>query len=277
MKGFWGRAALLAFAGLFTWACDSEPVQESTSEAYALRFDASQSDSTAIRIAEQAMQALGGPEAFATINYFSFRYVVQSDTGKIVDWRHDWDRAAHRYRLEGSLGNDHLLAYFNLNSQQDGKVFVNGKPAGVDETHSLLGMAYTRFINDTYWLFMPFKLKDPGTKLEYQGVRESEGATYDVLKLSFIERVGLTPDNVYHIFVDPASHLIKRWEYFSTSGAAPIAAQWNNWQSFGNIKLATERVLAGGNRKIVFTDIIAAAQVDSSVFASPAQISAGSH
>lgn len=277
MKGFLGWAALLAFAGLFTLACDSEQAPESAPDAYALRFDASQSDSTAIRIAGQVMQALGGPQAFATINYFSFHYVVQSDTGKIVDWRHDWDRAANRYRLEGRLGNDHLLAYFNLNSQQDGKVFVNGKSAGIDDTHSLLGMAYTRFINDTYWLLMPFKLKDPGAKLEYQGVQESEGATYDVLKLSFIERVGLTPGNVYHIFVDPASHLIKRWEYFSTSGAAPIAAQWENWQSFGNIKLATERTLAGGNRKIVFTDIIAATQIDSSVFIPPSEISAGTH
>lgn len=277
MKGFWGRARLLAVAGILTLACHSEPVPEVTPDSYALRFDSTQSDTTAIRLAEQAMQALGGPEAFATINYFSFHYVVQSDTGKIVDWKHDWDRAANRYRLEGRLGNDHLLAYFNLNSQQEGKVFLNGKPAGVDETHSLLGMAYTRFINDTYWLLMPFKLKDPGAKLEYQGMRESEGAAYEVLKLSFIERVGLTPDNVYHIFVDPNSHLIKRWEYFSTRGATPIAAQWNNWQSFGNIKLATERILAGGNRKIVFTDIIAATQIDSSVFAPPAQISAGSH
>lgn len=277
MKGFLGMAARLALAGLSMMACESEPVPQTPSEFYALRFDPSLSDSIALRLAEQTTQALGGDEAFARITYLSFHYVVHSDTGKVVDWRHDWNRTTNDYRLEGRLSSDHIVAYFNLNSQQNGQVFLNGKPAGIDEAHSLLGMAYTRFINDTYWLLMPFKLKDAGAKLEYRGMKESEGVAYEVLKLSFVERVGLTPENSYHIYVDPNSHLIKRWEYFQTNDAPPIAAEWENWQNFGEIKLATERILAGVNRKIVFTDIIAATRVDSSIFEVPSQISAGSY
>jgi len=275
MKGLYrAPAATLMLAGLLVLACQPEPQPQQQTKSYSLVFDPSQSDPTAVRIAEEVSRAVGA-EKLAQVKQLSFHYTVQSDTGTIVDWSHDWDRQTNRYRLAGRLGEDQIVAYFNLNSQQEGVVFTNGRRAGVEEMHSLLGMAYSRFINDTYWLLCPFKLMDPGARLHYEGTQEVEGVTYQVLRLSFIERVGLTPDNVYRIYVDPGTHLIRRWEYMPVEGATPVAAAWENWQDFGELKLATERKMAGSTRRIVFTGIVAATEIDSTIFEVPSPVGAG--
>ncbi|MDZ7265749.1 MAG: hypothetical protein ONB48_00250 [candidate division KSB1 bacterium] len=275
MKGFCRTpTAVLMLASLLLPACQPEPRPEQPNKSYALAFDPSQSDSAAVRIAREISRAVGS-EKLAQVKQLSFHYTVQSDTGIIVDWSHDWDRQTNRYRLAGRLGQDQIVVYFNLNSQQEGAVFTNGRRAGVEEAHSLLGMAYSRFINDTYWLLCPFKLMDPGARLQYEGTQEVQGVRYEVLRLSFIERVGLTPDNVYRLFIDPATYLLRRWEYMPVAGATPVAAVWENWQDFGEFKLATERKMEGSNRRIVFTNIMAAAEVDSTIFEVPSQIGAG--
>jgi hypothetical protein len=235
---------------------------------------ASHVDSRAANLAEKVLASAGGRERFEACHYLSFHFVIESDTGVVADWRHDWDRRTNRYRLEGELPQgEHVLVLMHLNNQT-GRAFRNGEPVPVEEAKPLMGMAYSRFLSDFYWLLLPFKLQDPGARLEYQGQQEIGESSFEVLRLSFAEKAGLTPENSYRLFIDPATFRIRRWEFFATPQSAPLIAWWENWQDFNGIALATERRLEGTDRMILFEEIIVSSVVNEDLFAVPAQLSA---
>ena len=57
--------------------------------------------------------------------------------------------------------------------------------AGGAKPRSSLERAYGAWVNDTYWLLMPYKLRDPGVNLAYDGEETLDGQTYDKLLLTF--------------------------------------------------------------------------------------------
>jgi hypothetical protein len=263
------RAILLVSAVVQTTGC------QSTSDLGQKQFDPSTSDPKAVRIADEVMVALGGRENFEAINYLSFHFVSVADTKKVSDWRHDWDRRSNNYRLEGvTREGDHLLAFFNLDTQ-DGTAFKNGQKMEGEEKLQILKLAYRRYINDTYWLLMPFKLKDAGAVLKYDGVQELNDIAYDVLRLSFADSVGLTPRNIYRVFIDPATRIVHRWEYFAQEGGDPSPAWWEKWNIYGGIKFSEQRSFDNSNRKLLLTNIVASRQVDEKIFEAPSTSTAG--
>jgi len=230
------------------------------------KFDASKSDPKAVQIAEEVLVALGGKENYAAINYLSFHFIAARGDTQMTDWRHDWDRRKNNYRVEGTTRDgDHLLTIFNLVTR-NGVAFKNGQKMEGEEKIQLLQRAYGRFINDTFWLLMPFKLKDGGAVLRYDGAQEINEVIYEVLHLSYADSVGLTPQNSYRVFVDQATRLVYRWEYYEKAGAAPVASWWEKWNAYGGIKLAGQRVFENSNRKLLFTNIVVAREVDEKVF-----------
>jgi hypothetical protein len=229
-------------------------------------FDSSKSDPEAIRIADEVMVALGGRKNYDAVKYLSFHFVVTKGDTQLSDWRHDWNRRNNNYRLETTTRyGDHLRIIFNLDTK-NGAVFKNGQALEGEEKIQWLARAYARYINDTYWLLMPYKLKDSGVMLKYDGKQEVSGFQYDVVSLGFADSVGLTPWNMYRVFVDEATRLVHRWEYFENEGAAPSPAWWESWRVYGGIKLAEERVFENSNRKILFTNIVASREVDEKIF-----------
>jgi len=233
------------------------------------QFDSAKSDPKAIQIADEVMVALGGQENFAAINYLSFHFAFVVDTKKVSDWRHDWDRRNNNYRVEGTTREgDHLLAVFNLDSR-DGVAFKNGQKTEGEDKIQLLKRAYGRYINDTYWLLLPFKLKDAGAVLKYDGAQELNDVKYDVLRLGFADSVGLTPRNIYRVFIDQATRIVHRWEYYEKDGAVPIAAWWEKWRVYDGIKFSEQRVFENSNRKLIFTPIIISREVDEKIFEVP--------
>lgn len=229
-------------------------------------FDPSQSDAEAIRIADEVMVALGGRKNYDAVKYLSFHFVVTKGDTQLSDWRHDWDRRNNNYRVETTTrSGDHLRIIFNLDTK-NGAVFKNGEALEGDEKIQWLARAYAHYINDTYWLLMPYKLKDPGVMLRHDGKHEVNGFQYDVVSLSFADSVGLTPWNMYRVFVDEATRLVHRWEYFEKEGAAPSSAWWESWNTYDGIKLAGERLFENSNRKILFKNIVVSQEVDEKIF-----------
>jgi len=230
------------------------------------QFDPRLSDPKAIRIADEVMVALGGKENYEAINYFSFHFVSTRGDTQVTDWRHDWDRRNHNYRVEGTTRDgEHLLAVFNLDTRGGG-AFKNGNKMDGEEKLQILKRAYGRYINDTFWLLMPFKLKDGGAVLKYDGAQEINEVHYDILRLSYADSVGLTPRNIYRIFVDQATRVIHRWEYYEKEGATPAASWWERWHEYGGIKLAEQRSFENSNRKLLFTNIVVSREVNEKIF-----------
>ena len=100
-----------------------------------------------------------------------------------------------------------------------------------------------RLDQDSYWVFMPFKLKDSGVTLKYSGKSETaDGKPADVLELTFKD-VGRTPENKYHVYVDEDSRLVTQWDYYENASDPEPRFQmpWQNWQKQGGIMLSADR------------------------------------
>ncbi|MGH9364261.1 MAG: hypothetical protein ACRD1B_03215, partial [Thermoanaerobaculia bacterium] len=168
-------------------------------------------DAKADAVGKQLIAAMGGEKAWEKSRQFQFDFVVLREGKKAVSRSHAWDRYTGDYRVSGTdkTGAPYAV-YLNVNTK-DGKAFVNGKPVESEQQAALLKGAYGMFINDTYWLLAPWKVFDPGVHLAYDGEKPCPDACVcDVLKLSF-EEVGLTPRDVYWLYVARDSHRMVRW------------------------------------------------------------------
>ena len=224
------------------------------------------SDARALKIAKEVMKALGGRGQFNAVRYLSFHFVGERDSQRVSDWRHDWDRQKGDYRLEGKNDKgDELLMVFNL-LNREGEAYKNGLPVEGEECRGLLEFAYGRFINDTYWLLMPYKLRDPGVMLTFDGEEVINNQRYEIIKLRFAPSVGLTPQNVYRVFVEPSTSRIHRWEYFPEEGKEPRPAWWNDWRQFDGLTLALERKFEGRNTRLLFENVVASKEVPPGIF-----------
>jgi hypothetical protein len=226
-------------------------------------------DPRALEIAQKVVDALGGAESFNAVHYLSFHFVVERDSRRASDWRHDWDRFTGDYRLEGknAKGED-LLVIFNVNSKR-GEGFSSGRMVEGEELAALLDFAYGRFINDTYWLLMPYKLRDPGVMLAFDGEETIDNHTSRIIKLTFVPSAGLTPQNIYRVFVDQATSRIHRWEYFSEEGQEARPAEWLGWRRFDGVTLATERRMENSNTRLLFENIVVSKEVPPGLFSVP--------
>jgi hypothetical protein len=123
---------------------------------------------------------------------------------------------------------------------KDHQVTVNLAAPGSDEEGKA---AYARWVNDSYWLLAPLKVRDRGVRVEAGGPKDLKGVAFETLRLTF-SGVGLTPTDQYIFYVDPKTKLPVAWDYIPASGAG-MQATWEKFQSFGGLNLATEHNFNG--------------------------------
>ncbi|NND06980.1 MAG: hypothetical protein HKN87_11420 [Saprospiraceae bacterium] len=236
---------------LLLGACD----QKADSNPAAEGFNAAASDPAAIDLADQVMVSMGGRKAW--------------DDTKVIAWsffgkRHlIWDKHTGDVRIT-SPGDSTIYLYniFDDTGQVMVKDTVIEDPTNKQE---LLKKARRFWINDSYWLVMPFKLKDSGVTLAHlgEGKMKDEKSAH-ILQLSF-ENVGVTPNNRYHVWIDKADHLIKQWAFYRELDQEDpnYIRPWDNYQKYGDILLSADRSDDGGPKDVrvlesidptVFTD-----------------------
>ena len=209
-------------------------------------FNEAGSDEKAINIADEVMKAMGGRQAwdqarFLVWDFFGARRLY-------------WDKWAGDVRIEFLKEDTKMLV--NVHDLK-GKVYKEGQEVThPDSLTNYLETAKNIWINDSYWLVMPFKLKDSGVTLTYN--REdtmSDGKRADVLALTF-EGVGVTPQNKYEVFVDKEDNLIKQWAYFKSAGqdSANFIRPWDNYKSYGKLLLSADRSDNGGPSNVYLLD-----------------------
>lgn len=220
-------------------------------------------DERADAIAARTLEAMGGKEGwdktrFIRFNFFGFRL-------------HHWDRATGRHRLEGTSREDvDYVVLHNLDTRE-GAVYLDGKMVEGEKKKEWLDNAYSAWINDTYWLLMPYKLKDPGVTLSYDGSEVLDGVAYDRLLLTF-ERVGLTPGDKYWAWINKETGLMDRWAYFLESyeeGREPTQWKWLDWDRYGKIVLSPRRIKVEDGSERGLTDLAVFDEVPDRIFESP--------
>jgi len=223
-------------------------------------FDPAGSDPRAIAIADLVMAALGGERAWEQTRDVYFAFDVERDGKRLAHRTHLWDRWGGRLRYQ-SVKKDGtpFVVLLNVNTRS-GQAYrlpreaAAGTTAGGDAVpleagpaKELLDEAYEAWINDTYWLLMPYKMKDPGVRLKYAGEKTIEGAEYDLVELTF-EDVGLTPRDRYWAHVNRRTHIMDRWSYIlqdDPPGGEPTVWDWKGWTRRGRILLCPEKAKEG--------------------------------
>jgi hypothetical protein len=221
-------------------------------------------DPRAAAVADRAAAALGGAEAWDATRFISFHFAGRR--------AHVWDKATGRHRVEGTTRDGEPYVVLHNVVTREGRAWVGGEPAAGAQAAELLENAHAAWINDTYWLLMPYKLRDPGVVLRWDGEDEIDGVAYDRLALSFAQ-VGLTPGDRYWAWFNRETGLLDRWGYVledQPSDADPTLWLWQGWQRYGRIQLAPLRKQVGGDRTLDLAPIEVADRVPDAVFESPA-------
>jgi hypothetical protein len=265
-------AAILFLAGCTSAAAQSAPSRPSFPDAPSFPGAASMpraSDARAKAVADRVMDALGGKEAWDRTRYLRFGFGSERD-GKWMGRTHHWDKWTGRYRVEGQTRDGKpFLTLMNLNTKE-GSAWLDGKKLEGEDLKKQLERGYGMWVNDTYWLLMPYKMNDPGVILTYAGEERGDGgALYDKVQLRF-ESVGLTPKDTYWVWVNRGTGMVDRWDYvLAGESVPPTTWQWKGWKKYGDIMLAGERVNAKENGKLLLPDIAVLDSLPDSVFTSP--------
>lgn len=221
---------------------------------------------TADDVARRAIDVLAGP-AWEKARYFAFTFNVEREGKIAASYPQSWDRYTGDFRVSGKNreGQD-ILVIMNVNTKT-GKAWRNGEE--VADPKEQLEFGYRRFINDTFWLLMGFKSFDPGVSRESAGEKKNDcGDVHDVVKFSF-EKVGLTPGDVYWMWVNRETGLVDQW-HMKLQGSKPedepSVVLFHDYRRFGGLLISAKREIKGRNQFIRLDDITVSDKVPPGAF-----------
>lgn len=236
------------------WLTPPATAQKKAQNPAADGFNLSASDPKAIALADRVMEAMGGRKnwdktRFISWNFFGSRHLT-------------WDKWTGDVRIDYLRTKQVIL--LNVNTEK-GRVQKNGEElTQPDSIARYVKQAKSAWINDSYWLVMPFKLKDSGVTLSYIGPEATQdNQMAEKVQLTF-DKVGDTPQNKYFVWISPESGLVTQWAYFAKAeNEQPnFILPWKNYQKHGSILLSGDR----GERKL--TEIKVDSKLPKTVFTS---------
>jgi len=197
-----------------------------------------ESDPQAIQIADEVMAAMGGRAAWDAVDTLAWNFFGKRD----LVW--------NKHSGDVTITNPDEKSELTINVFT-GKGTAKYKEQEVTHPDSLkmdIEKAMNIWINDSYWLAMPFKLKDSGVRLKYLGEENTtDGQPADKLELTFFE-TGNTPGNKYHVYVDKKTRLVSQWNFFSKADdpEARFSMPWKGYVEVDGILLSEDR----GERRV---------------------------
>lgn len=222
-------------------------------------FLAEESDAEAIALADRVMLRMGGRRAwdatrFVTWKFFGNRF-------------HVWDKHTGDIRVEGTdrETKEPFVILMNLHTKLGRAWRAGAEVTDAEELGKMLELGESAWINDAYWMFMPYKIKDTGVALRYRGPgRLLDGRAAEVIELTFRE-VGRTPENKYEVYVANDTGLVEQWDFYANAAdeSPRFQVPWRNWRRYGSILLSDDR---GRGRH---TDIAVFDQLPPEVFSDP--------
>ncbi len=244
----------------------SRPAQDDRNPS-AEGFNADESDVAAIALADLTMKAMGGRQAWDETRYIAWNFFGSR--------RHIWDKHTGNVRIEWNdrESGEPIVVLMNIHTKV-GRAWRNG--AEIEEPEALAKMLQQgegAWINDSYWLFMPYKLKDPGVTLKMIGRdKDTPDWTTTIIELTF-KGVGRTPQNKYLVSIGRRSHLVEKWEFFAHADddEPRFSTPWSQWKRYGRIMLSGDRGEMRG-RPAKLTDIAVFDALPESIFTSPEPI-----
>lgn len=237
---------LFLFFLLLPFSCSRTVERPNADNPSAEGFDVENSDPAAVELADSVMMAMGGRANWDDTRFISWNFGGRRN---LV-----WDKKQNRVRIESLPDSTIYLVDVN---NLEGRVQVKGTElTEPDSLKKMLQRGKSIWINDSYWLVMPFKLKDTGVTLKYLGEdTTSTGIRANILELTF-NSVGDTPENKYRVYVDLKDNLVKEWAYYKNASqdSASSVWPWDNYRKHGKILLSADRSDGRGPRNVRVDD-----------------------
>jgi len=190
-------------------------------------------DEKAIALANQVLAASGGQAGWDKTDYLQWNFFGSR--------KHVWNKSTGDLIIKGI--RDTFETRMNLNDLT-GTVNLKGMElTHPDSLEKYILKARDMWRNDSYWIFLPFKLKDPGVRLSHAGVGDLDSIVgCEKLEMTF-ESVGKTPDNKYVLWVHPETKHIIQWDFYPKADDEEprFVTPWTNYQKFDDIWLSDQR------------------------------------
>ncbi|MBF8148422.1 hypothetical protein ITJ86_00850 [Winogradskyella sp. F6397] len=114
------------------------------------------------------------------------------------------------------------------------------------------------FINDKFWLLVPFQLvwDSTATISEPKFVTSPiYNKTLKLITLTYPQKGGYTPGDAYDIYYDD-DYIIREWAYRKGNSEEPsLSTTFENYNDYNGIKIATDHKMEGGNWNLNFTAV----------------------
>ncbi|MEN3322971.1 hypothetical protein VP395_04475 [Mariniflexile soesokkakense] len=114
------------------------------------------------------------------------------------------------------------------------------------------------FVNDKFWLLIPFQLVwDAGATISEPVKTEAPISKIEMNKitLTYSNEGGYTPGDAYDIYYNN-NYIIKEWAFRrGNKPEASLVNTFENYQDFNGIKIALEHKKAEGDWNLKFTDV----------------------
>ncbi len=195
----------------------------------------------ALYLAAKVLQYAGGFESWDKVSSIVFTFAGRR--------RLFWDRKANLARIEFPSkkgAKEPPILFYDLNKD---KGWVLGR-----EDPRMAKAAKGIFINDFYWLTIPFKVLDHGVRLAILPREKGDPVGVKRLHLRFA-KVGLTPQNQYILHVQEKTGRILSWDYFGKPGANPLSWSFEGEVSTGGLRLSLKRKNLRRGPSLEFTQL----------------------
>jgi len=195
LKAVGGLLLLLLIAGFAAYLFMNEPKPSGVSGV------------RAEKLADEMLAALNKP-AYDTLSYVEFTFMGMHS--------YKWDKKNNQVVV--SWGENEVFLDLNLSTKSYNEIETT---------------AYKYFINDSFWLTAPFKVRDDGVIRASLDVEKGRGL------FVIYTSGGLTPGDSYLWIIDENGFPIAWKLWTSNIPVGGLAFSWEKWEELGNVYFST--------------------------------------
>ncbi len=171
-------------------------------------------------VADKMWESLN-KEAWDTLSYLQWEFMGGH--------KYKWDKKNNLANIQ--WGDNEVIMDLDA---YEGKALKGGVVQEGDKKDKLISKAWSFWCNDSFWMFAPFKIKDPGTALDVVSLENGQTG----LKVSY-ESGGVTPGDVYVWHLDENYRPTAYQMWVKILPVKGLEVSWGDWKDIGGAQLAT--------------------------------------
>jgi hypothetical protein len=200
------------------------------------KSDKTETDTKELSVAEKIANAHGF-ENWKSVSEIKFTFKVDIDT------------------IKGNGRSWTWMPKTNMVTMSAGKRNISYNQNKIDSTNMGADQA---FINDKFWLLVPFQLVWDNTAILSEPSKAEAPISktqMDMITITYANEGGYTPGDAYDIYYDN-DYLIKEWAFRKGNAEkASITNTFENYQDFNGIKIAIDHKRNAGKWNLNFGDV----------------------